>query len=192
MKHLILDLEIQKNPDDVEGGWSSTHLLGVAIAVTYEEWSDRFKVYGANDLDALRQSCHDADRITGFNVLDFDLPVLLGISRPDWRKSAERAVFMPKTNDLLRRIWTALGYDPDIDGPKEKGWNLDTVCRLTLGRGKIGDGKSAPAWFAAGEIARVVTYCMDDTALTRDLNRFINRYGYVIGKQGTILPLKRE
>jgi len=98
-----------------------------------------------------------------------------------------------KTNDILQRIWRALGLDDDAVDFTElhKGWSLDTVTRGTFGVGKIGYGGDAPKWFQAGEWARVTNYCADDVALERDLAIFVDKYGYVInGKTQQVLYLK--
>lgn len=195
MDHVVVDVEIQKTIEETPGGWDATDRLGVAVACLYEYQTARMRVYGPGDVPALQERLLKADRISGFNIWKFDFPVIWGISRQDWDRLNSRPddppgiveahwPYLPrlarKTDDLLRRIWQALGLDPDNFSDRHKGWSLDAVAKATLGAGKIGYGGDAPKWYQSGQIQRVVNYCSDDVALERDLADFIDRYGYVL------------
>lgn len=185
LDHVVVDVEIQKCVG--EGGltWEDTDRLGVACAVVYEYRPDRFRVYGPDDVEALKDRLLIADRISGYNIWRFDFPVIWGLPARE-RVSALR----DKTNDLLARIWRALGLDEERFSGLHKGWGLDVVAGGTLGISKIGHGGDAPKWFQAGQWARLVTYCMDDVTLERDLATFIDRYGFVVnGRTGRVLRL---
>ena len=188
---VVLDVEIQKTIEETPGGWGSSDLLGVAVAVLYEYETDRFRIYGPEDVERLRHRLLQAEEIIGFNIVKFDLPVIWGISQEEWQGSVLRAELLPRCNDLLRRIWQALGHDPDVfDARTHGGWSLGVVANGTLGVGKIGYGGDAPKWYQAGQWARVVNYCVDDVALERDLSDFVDRYGYVVnGKTDQIVSL---
>ena len=188
---VVLDVEIQKTIEETPGGWGSSDLLGVAVAVLYEYETDRFRIYGPEDVERLRHRLLQAEEIIGFNIVKFDLPVIWGISQEEWQGSVLRAELLPRCNDLLRRIWQALGHDPDVfDARTHCGWSLGVVANGTLGVGKIGYGGDAPKWYQAGQWARVVNYCVDDVALERDLSDFVDRYGYVVnGKTDQIVSL---
>jgi hypothetical protein len=175
MDHLVVDVEIAKTIEETPGGWDATDQLGVAVAGVYETQGQRFRVYGPDDVERLRKRLLAAERITTFNGWKFDFPVIFGLPQP------QRALALEwSSDDLLRRIWQAQGLDPDLFTTRHKGWGLDAVCEGTLGMRKIGFGGDAPKWFQAGHWARVVNYCLDDVALTRDLCTFIDRYGYVV------------
>lgn len=110
-----------------------------------------------------------------------------GIARKDWLNPGESSDYVyikeklrGKTNDILRRIWTAQGYNPDVWQSGMGGAKLDYIAGATISARKIGYGGDAPKWFQAGQIQRVVNYCADDVAVERDLTDFIDRYGYVI------------
>lgn len=183
--HVVVDVEIQKTIEETPGGWDATDKLGVACAVVYEFTTDRFRVYGPEDVPALRERLLKADRVTGYNVEKFDFPVIWGL--PGRERVHE---LKPKTNDLLLRIWRSLGLSDDTFSDAHKGWGLDVVAKGTLGAGKIGYGGDAPKWFQAGQWGKLVNYCADDVALERDLAAFIDRFGYVInGKTGRVLRI---
>lgn len=177
MDHIVVDVEIQKCIGQDGLTWEDTDKFGVACAVVYEYVRDRFRIYGPQDVLALQARLHGAERITTFNGWRFDFPVIFGMRGRERPLSLE-----PKSNDLLRRIWIAIGLDPDSWSPKHAGWSLNTVVVGTLGKGisKIGHGADAPKWYEDGQLARLHTYCLDDVTLERDLSDFVDRHGYVI------------
>ena len=188
MDHIVVDVEIQKTIEETPGGWDATDKLGVAVAVVYEFLTDRFRVYGDTpaELIALRERLMRADRISGYNIWKFDFPVIFGLpgrSRVD--------ALLPRTNDMLRRIWQSLGLNPDTFSRAHGGWKLDAVARGTLGSvGKIANGAQAPLWYQAGRWGEVVNYCVDDVTLERDLTVFVDKYGFVVnGDTGQMLKI---
>jgi DEAD/DEAH box helicase domain-containing protein len=76
---VVVDVEIQKTIEETPGGWEATDKLGVAVAVVYEFRRDRMRIYGPEDVEALRARLEEAERIIGFNIWKFDLPVIYGL-----------------------------------------------------------------------------------------------------------------
>ena len=191
MDHVVVDVEIAKTIEQV-GGWDATDKMGIGYAVVYEYKTDRFRVYGPEDADTLGERLLRADRITGFNIWNFDFPVIWGVARAEWPEATEvRRALEPKTDDILRRIWLALGLNPDVfEGSTHGGWGLNAVVGATMKNAKIGHGADAPVWFQEGRHAKVIEYCIDDVALERDLGEFIHRNGYVLNvKNGGLIQL---
>lgn len=201
LDHVVVDVEIKKTIEETPGGWNSTDKLGVAVACVWEYSGKRMRVYGPDDVSALQKRLLKADRISGYNIWNFDFPVIWGISKPiwiNWPTKAPlsdvemkivyqgsdganlKAELVGKTNDILRRIWAAQGFDPDKWQQGMGGAKLDEIASATIGASKIGNGAEAPKWFQSGQIQRVVNYCADDVAIERDLTDFVDRYGYVI------------
>lgn len=197
MDHVVVDVEIQKTIEDTPGGWDSTDQLGVSVACLWEARNGRMRVYGPDDLDELRNRLLRADRISGYNIWNFDFPVIWGLSKPTWENwlalpIEEREKFAPhgvnlkavlsqKCDDLLRRIWTAQGLNPNVFVPlTHSGYKLDDVAAETIGTPKIGHGAEAPKWWQAGLVHKLINYCADDVALERDLVEFVDRYSYIV------------
>lgn len=199
MDHVVVDVEIQKTIDETPGGWDATDKLGVAVACVWEYSTQRMRVYGPDDVEELRERLLNADRISGYNIFNFDFPVIWGIRKDVWLRRPDVAgtsvtesiailkhTLEDKTDDMLRRIWKAKGLNPDrYDTKTHGGVSLNTVAGDTINAEKIGYGGNAPKWYQAGLIQKVVNYCADDVAIERDLTDFVERYGYVItdGKQ---------
>jgi DEAD/DEAH box helicase domain-containing protein len=190
--HVVVDVEIARTIEETPGGWDATDKLGLATACLWEYRTSRMRVYGPLELTTLQDRLLAADRISGYNIWKFDFPVIWGISRTQWMNRDSFVMLKSelgcKTDDLLRRIWKALGLDPNGFSDSHKGWGLDSVASSTLGYRKIGYGGDAPKWYQAGQIQRVVNYCADDVALERDLTDFVDRYGYVVN-QGRVLSV---
>jgi hypothetical protein len=202
MDHIVLDIEIQRLPGQDGLTWEDTDKLGVSCAVVYEFASDRYRVYGPGDVQALRQRILEAERVTGWNSWKFDLPVIWGCCKSGWppfsvaladlSRSFSGKDFLARQNDLLRRIWQAQGLDADVfRGKTHGGWGLDAVARGTLGQGKSGHGQEAPSWFQEGNWARLLTYCLDDVRLTRDLSAFVDCYGFLRNQDGRCVQLPK-
>jgi len=190
--HVVVDVEIAHaigETIEVNGTpktltWDDTDLLGISCAVVYEHISDRFRVYGPNDTNRLRERLSSADRISGYNIWKFDFPVI-------WQLPGRERVMSlrEKTNDILVRIWRdGLGLNPDTFSSAHKGWSLDVVARATLGTGKSGYGGDAPKWYQQDQWAKLVDYCIDDVRIERDLAAFVDKYHFVCGN-GRILHL---
>ena len=184
--HVVVDVEIQKTIEETPGGWEATDKLGVAVACVWQYQDQRMCIYGPDDVEELRRRLLQADRITGYNIWNFDFPVIWGMSKEQWKNDLAlgdakhpRLSLRPQTDDLLRRIWRADGINPD--GPNKRGgYKLDDIAGATLNAGKIGYGGDAPKWYQEGKVQKVANYCADDVALERDLCDFIGKYGYVL------------
>lgn len=190
--HVVVDVEIQKTVETLPRKWEDTHLMGVGVAVVYEYLTDRFRIFGPQDVEALRERLMKADRISGYNIRRFDFPVIWEGRNRD--VSPELAVTLdPKTDDLLLRIYTAMGLSLTHFTSAHKGWTVDIVARGTLGKvGKIAQGAIAPVWFQQGEWGKLTNYCVDDVTLERDLTTFVDQYGYVInGETGRRVTIPR-
>jgi len=167
--HVVVDVEIARTVEEA-GGWDRTDAMGVGVAGLYEFAGDRFRLYGPADVAALVERLERADRISGYNLIAFDLPVILGLPRGDVTPQLARLV--AKSDDLLARVYAALGF-------REKGWKVQDVAQATLGRGKAGDGADAPLLFQRGAFAALHTYVLDDVTLERDLAAFADRHGFL-------------
>lgn len=176
MDHIVFDTESKFLADEV-GGWDNVHKMGLSCAVVYEYRSDRLRIYGPDDLPALRARLLKAERVTSFNGERFDFPLVFEL--PGRRMPVE---MVGKSDDIMRRVAVARNVNPDSPYV-HKGWGLNSVAVGTLQRGKIDTGTHAPALFKEGKWGQLINYCADDTALTRDLGAFIDKFGYAMNEK---------
>lgn len=185
---IVFDVEIQHSIGEVVNGkpltWDDTDKLGVSVGVVYEYRTDRFRIYGPNDVPALKARIESCDEFITFNGYRFDLPVIYGLP------GRQRVLALkPKSNDLLQRIWKSLGLDEEQFSDLHKGWGLDAICKGTFGVGKSGYGGDAPKWFQMGDWARLVDYCIDDVRLEKKLGQFIDTYEFVVHPEKGVLRI---
>jgi DEAD/DEAH box helicase domain-containing protein len=150
MNDLFFDLETQKSIQEV-GGRENIRLLRVSVAVTFSTATNAFKSYDEKQVPALVADLKAADRIIGFNLLQFDYQVLKYYS-------PERFSDLP-TLDLLADIYNKLGFRI----------GLDALAAATLGARKSADGLMAIRWFREGKLDELTAYCRDDVAVTKQL-----------------------
>jgi DEAD/DEAH box helicase domain-containing protein len=147
---LFFDLETQKIAQEV-GGWQNTHLMRISVAVVFDSLEDRFMVYDEGEIDALIDHLDKADLIIGFNIKGFDYRVLGAYTHRDLHA-------LP-TFDILEDVHRRLGFR----------LGLDHLATETLEHGKTADGLQAVEWFRQGEMDKLIEYCRQDVATTRDL-----------------------
>ncbi|MGK5082172.1 ribonuclease H-like domain-containing protein [Bdellovibrionota bacterium FG-1] len=162
LKHrhfLIIDVETQKLVQDV-GGWDNIDKLGISVACAYDSKTDQFIGYREEELKKLIDLCEER-LVIGYNIRGFDLPVMvpygLNIQRID-------------AFDIMYDLQTLT---------RQQFLKLEAVARGTLGEGKSADGLMAVEWYKAGQIQKVMDYCMQDVKVTRDIFNFGRQNGFV-------------
>lgn len=161
MHDIFFDLETQRSIQEV-GGRDKLHLLRVSVAVTFSTATNEFKSYHEKDMPVLVADLKAADRVIGFNLLNFDYPVLKAYT-------SERLNDL-KTLDLLDDIYNKLGFRI----------GLDALTSATLGSNKSADGLMAIQWFKEGKIEQLISYCRDDATITKKLYEAGRDQGFVM------------
>ena len=170
----VLDIETRRSAQEV-GGWGRAHLMGVSCAVLFDSAINDFRVYLGADVKALVADLQSFELVVGFNIRGFDYKVLSGLVDFDFS-------VLP-TLDLLVKVHERLGYR----------LSLDALARHTLGTTKSADGLAALEWWKQGEIQKIIDYCRQDVAVTRDLYLFGRDHGYLVfenkAKKAVRLPV---
>lgn len=152
MKLVVFDVETKKAFDEVGGFYPDK--LGVSVSGAWygdmgtegtlrgfreEEFGEMFKIF------------ESADRIVGFNSIDFDMAALKPYYLGDLLK-------LPNF-DILQEVEKKVGYRV----------KLDAITKETLGRQKGGSGLDAITYFHEGDWSKLTKYCLEDVTITRDL-----------------------
>ena len=157
---VYFDLETQKSAAEV-GGWHNKRAMKVALGVTYSTQRGTYEIYREEDVYALLQELQRADRVIGYNVIDFDFEVL-----------APYAVFdlsQVPVLDLMRDVEKNIGLRV----------GLDAISEQTLGCGKTADGMESLKWWKEGKLLPIAEYCCYDVKATRLVHEFGLQYGCV-------------
>jgi DEAD/DEAH box helicase domain-containing protein len=161
---LFLDLETQKTAQDV-GGWQNTHLMRVSVVVVFDSIDKTFLIFKEDRIDTLFDLLGRADLIVGFNIKKFDYTVLNAYTNGNLKT-------LPAF-DILEDIHKRLGFR----------LSLDHLASETLGQRKTAHGLQAVEWFRNGEMEKLVDYCRNDVAITRDLFQFGLENGHLIYRE---------
>ena len=157
---LYFDLETQKSADDV-GGWGYIHDMKLAVGVVWDSCEQEYFSYLEGAASQLVKKLQTADLVVGFNVKKFDYGVL-----------------QPYADFDLDEITT---FDMLIDVNKKLGHrlSLNHLAENTLNAAKSADGLVSLQWYKEGKIDKIIEYCKQDVAITRDLFLYGESHGYV-------------
>ena len=160
MKLVVFDVETKKAFDEVGGFFPEK--LGVSVSGVWygeegaqgtlrgfreEEFGEMFKIF------------ESADRIVGFNSIDFDMAALKPYYLGDLLK-------LPNF-DILQEVEKKVGHRV----------KLDSIAKETLGIQKGGNGLDAITYFHEGNWEKLTKYCLQDVEITRDLYLHVLKTG---------------
>ena len=156
---LVFDIETQKLVQEV-GGWDHVDKLGVSVACAYDSKTDKFLSFRENELGLLIELL-ETRLVVGYNIRGFDLPVLV-----------------PYGLEIKRVEAFDIMYDLEAI-TRQPFLKLEAVARGTLGVGKSADGLQAVEWYKAGQIDKIIEYCMQDVKVTKDVFQYGRQNGLV-------------
>lgn len=158
---LYFDLETQKSADEV-GGWGNVHLMKLAVGVVWDSLEKKYFTFLEHEGDLLAEKLRTADLVVGFNVISFDYTVL-----------------QPYSSFDLQEINT---FDMLVDVNKKLGFrlSLNHLAKNTLNAEKSADGLLSLQWYKEGKIDKIIEYCTQDVAVTRDLFLYGEENGHVL------------
>ena len=155
---IVYDLEI-KEPIEGPVTWDRHDLMGISVGVAYHYLTGEFKVYMDDNIAELAAHLHQADLISGFNIISFDnrlLDATIGA------KGELARVLDLKAYDLLVESRKASGWTPAKQFPKSM--RLDDHLKCTFGDKfmKTANGAEAPLMWKEKQLGRLISYCIDD------------------------------
>jgi DEAD/DEAH box helicase domain-containing protein len=175
-REIVLDIETKNTFQDV--GAYNPALLQISLVGVYFYETDTFESFLEEDLPKLWPRLERADRIIGYNILDFDFPCMQSYYTGELKR-------LPSV-DLLVEINQRLGFRI----------KLDDVAQATLGVGKSGHGLQAVEFWKKGEIQKLRDYCLQDVKITRDVYEYALEHKEVkfVDRQGQtqVIPLPIE
>lgn len=159
---LYFDLETQKSSDEV-GGWSPVQikLMKLAVGVVWDSREQKYFTYREEEAVQLAEKLRTADLVVGFNVLRFDYTVLEHYGPFDLEKI--------NTFDMLVDVKNILNFR----------LGLNHLAQHTLNAEKSADGLISIQWYKEGKMDKIIEYCKQDVAITRDLFLFGEKEGFL-------------
>ncbi|TSC78469.1 MAG: DEAD/DEAH box helicase domain-containing protein [Parcubacteria group bacterium Gr01-1014_33] len=160
---IVIDFETKKSFADV-GGKHNIRQLGISVAGVYSYGKDEFTAYEERELPQFEDILDKTAHIIGFNIKQFDLPVLEPYMKDKGLlgRIALTDIYEDATNFLGHRV------------------GLNALAKATLREEKSGHGLEALEWFKQGRVEEVKKYCLDDVRLTRDLYEYGKKNGHLL------------
>ncbi len=152
MRLVVFDVETKKAFDEVGGYFPEK--LGVSISgVWYGEEGTEGTLRGfrEEEFPEMFKIFESADRIVGFNSIDFDMAALKPYYIGDLLK-------LPNF-DILQEIEKKVGHRV----------KLDAIAKETLGIQKGGNGLDAITYYHEKNWEKLEKYCLEDVKITLDL-----------------------
>ena len=157
---IVFDIETKHSFDEV-GGKQNFHKLGVSVIGVYNYVLDKYLTFEEHEIPEFEKMLSESDRVIGFNIHHFDLPVL----KPYVALNTKTL----QTLDLMEDIERNAGFRV----------SLDNLAEFTLGARKSGDGMQAIRWYKEGKINEIKKYCLKDVELTKNLYEYGAKNGHV-------------
>lgn len=174
---IVFDLETQYSFDEV-GGRGNLRLLKVSVLGAYDYQTNEFRCYEERELSEFEERLRQKPHLIGFNIRQFDLPVLAPyLHIVDWRA-------LPIL-DLMEEVVRFTGHRV----------SLNSLAAATLDERKIADGLEALRFWREGRMQELKEYCLDDVRLTRELYEYGLREGHVLfasnfGFEASAVPVR--
>lgn len=141
------------------GGWTSYAEMDISTICVYDYSTDAYRVFLEDNLGEFDKLVAEREIIIGFNSKFFDDKLCL-----------VNDLKVETTYDLLSEIRVASGQPPGyVYGQTRKGYSLEALAKANLGIGKSGSGALAPELWQRGKFGTVISYCLNDVAITRKL-----------------------
>ncbi|MBI5126790.1 MAG: ribonuclease H-like domain-containing protein [Candidatus Taylorbacteria bacterium] len=152
LRKIIFDIETRNTFQ--EAGSSDPKDLDISVVCAYDSGTDTYTSYLVETLKDFWPLIEQADMLVTFNGNHFDIPLLNKYYSGDLSKI--------KSLDLLAEVRASLG----------RRIKLDSIAEATLGLNKIAHGLEAIAWWKAGEIDKIIKYCMEDVRITKEIYEY--------------------
>ncbi len=173
MRKITFDIETKNFFEDV--GSNDPVDLDISVVCIHDSETDQYSSFFESDFNKLWPIMEQADLLITWNGDHFDIPLLNKYYPGDLNKI--------KSLDLMREVRNVLG----------RRLKLDSVAEATLGVNKSGHGGEAVEWWRAGELDKLVKYCIDDVRLTKELYDYAVTNGHLKYKDMGVpkqIPLK--
>jgi len=162
MDTLVFDIETQNFFTDPDVGWDNFAALKISVVGVYSYVQDKYFTFEENEMAELAELFARADRIIGFSMNRYDVPVLNTYFQKLGRLPSGAAtpnLWEMERIDLLDEIELAI----------RGRVSLSRLAEANLGVKKDRHGSEAIALYRDGKMAELKEYCLKDVLLTKQL-----------------------
>ncbi|MFH1246269.1 MAG: ribonuclease H-like domain-containing protein [Candidatus Liptonbacteria bacterium] len=169
MDTLVFDIETKNFFTDPEVGWNNFDALKISVVGVYSYIKNAYFCYTEHEMEDLAKMFREANRIVGFSINRYDVPVLHG----HFGKLADTAgldLYEKSRVDLLEEVELATG----------SRISLEKLSQANLGTGKTGEGDHAIELYKEEKIDELKSYCLKDVELTKELFELYRHRKYLL------------
>lgn len=163
MRKITFDIETKNFFEDV--GSNDPVDLDISVVCIHDSLTDEYKSFFEKDFKNLWPIIEQSDMLITWNGDHFDIPLLNKYYPGDLNRL--------KSLDLMKEVKNVIG----------RRLKLDSVAESTLGINKSGHGAEAVTWWRNGELDKLVSYCIDDVKLTKELYDYAMKNGVLKYKE---------
>ena len=171
MRIVYFDLETKYSAQEV-GGWDKIEDMGMSVGIVWDTMDKRFHIYLETQIQELIEHCKRADLIVGYNHMSFDFRVVAGVLHGSHNERQRAYTQLVELNNLDMLV--------EVQKILRHRLKLDAIARPTLGIGKSADGLQALQWYKDGKLDKIIEYCKDDVAVTRDVHQYALEHGQLL------------
>ena len=147
MKTVIFDIETKNFFDTVHSNDPGD--LDISVVCIHDSETDQYLSFTEDQFDDMWPHFRDADMLVTYNGNHFDIPCMQAIAPFDLSTIHHVDMFVDMYNATGKKL------------------GLDGIAQATLGIAKSGHGSDAIAWWNAGEIQKIIDYCIQDVRVTK-------------------------
>lgn len=169
MDTLVFDIETKNFFTDPEVGWNNFEALKISVVGVYSYAQDKYLVFDENEIEGLGELFRGAQRIIGFSMNRYDVPVLQA-----------HFLALPATRDI--DLWKMERADllDEIEMNTGKRISLSRLAEVNLGEAKKSSGAEAITMYKEGRMDDLKKYCLEDVRITRELYDMYRKQGYLM------------
>ena len=157
MDTLVFDIETSNFFTDPGVGWDNFAALKISVVAVYSYNQDKYFVFEENEMEALAQLFATANRIIGFSMNSYDVPVLNSYFQR--LRLGTQSLWEKERIDLLE----------EIQAVARQKISLSRLAEANLGVKKERSGAEAITLFNEGRMDELKGYCLKDVELTKKL-----------------------
>ena len=181
MDTLVFDIETQNFFTDPGVGWDNFSALKISVVGVYSYLYDKYFVFEENEMQKLADLFAEAQRIVGFSMNRYDVPVLNN--------------YFQKLRGEKPNLWEKERVDllEEIEMAAKTRVSLSRLAEANLGVKKDRHGSEAIALYRDGKMEELKAYCLKDVELTKNLYDLYRKQNYFMipdKKTGEVVKLE--
>lgn len=169
MDTLVFDIETKNFFSDPGVGWNNFAALEISVVGIYSYSENKYLCFDENETEKLAEYFRQANRIIGFSMNRYDVPVL-DLKFKSFKETKDIDLWGKERVDLLEEIEMVTG----------RRVSLSKLSEANLGVAKAHSGAEAIDFYKEGRMEELKAYCLEDVRLTKELYDLFRKQRYFL------------